>query len=57
MRVLEVRGLVITDAVRERIVTCSDLTLLNDWLDRAGTVERAEDLFTPGTGATELPKN
>ncbi|OWA14507.1 hypothetical protein B9W64_17815 [Streptomyces sp. CS159] len=57
LRVLEVRGLVITDAVRKRIVTCSDLTLLNDWLDRAGTVERAEDLFTPGTGATELPKN
>ncbi|NEB11456.1 hypothetical protein G3I32_21865 [Streptomyces coelicoflavus] len=57
LRVLEVRGLVITDAVRERIVTCSDLTLLHDWLDRAGTVERAEDLFTPGTIATELPKN
>ncbi|MFI8947648.1 hypothetical protein ACIGO6_14145 [Streptomyces sp. NPDC053750] len=45
LRVLEVRGLAITDAVRERIATCSDLTLLNDWLDRAGTVERAEDLF------------
>ncbi len=57
LRVLEVRGLVITGAVRERIVTCSDLTLLSDWLDRAGTVERAEDLFTPGTGATELPEN
>jgi hypothetical protein len=55
--VLEVRGLMITDAVRERIVTCSDLTLVNDWLDRAGTVERAEDLFTPGTGAADLPEN
>ncbi|MFF0702016.1 hypothetical protein ACFYVC_17055 [Streptomyces tendae] len=41
----------ITDAVRERIVTCSDLTLLNDWLDRAGTVERAEDLFSTGPGS------
>ncbi|MFB7090823.1 hypothetical protein [Streptomyces sp. NPDC056296] len=57
LRVLEVRGLVITDAVRERIAACTDLTLLNDWLDRAGTVERAEDLFTPGTGATEPTKN
>ncbi|MFE0415183.1 hypothetical protein [Streptomyces tendae] len=52
LRVLEVRDLVITDAVRERIVTCSDLTVLNDWLDRAGTVERAEDLFSTGPGST-----
>jgi hypothetical protein len=57
LRVLEVRGLMITNAVRERIATCTDLTLLNDWLDRAGTVERAEDLFTPGTGAADLPEN
>ncbi|MGC9378394.1 hypothetical protein [Streptomyces sp. MH13] len=57
LRVLEVRGLVITDAVRERIRTCSDLTLLNDWLDRAGTVERAEDLFAPETGHPELPED
>ncbi|WP_369176494.1 hypothetical protein [Streptomyces mutabilis] len=53
LRVLEVRNLVITDAVRERITTCADLTLLNDWLDRAGTVERAEDLFLPETGPRE----
>jgi hypothetical protein len=51
--VLEVRDLVITDAVRERIVTCSGLALLNDWLDRAGTVERAEDLF--GTDPDPAP--
>ncbi|MFJ8541581.1 hypothetical protein ACIRFH_06070 [Streptomyces sp. NPDC093586] len=57
LRVLEVRGLSITDAVRERITTCTDLDRLNDWLDRAGTVERAEDLFAPGTDPTELPKD
>ncbi|MCP3769431.1 MULTISPECIES: hypothetical protein [unclassified Streptomyces] len=46
LRVLEVRGLVVSDGTRERILTCTDLDRLNDWLDRSGTVERAEDLFT-----------
>ncbi|MER5214020.1 hypothetical protein ABT063_26470 [Streptomyces sp. NPDC002838] len=43
--VLEGRGLPITDDVRERITTCTDLDRLNDWLVRVGTVSRAEDLF------------
>ncbi|WP_431996265.1 hypothetical protein [Streptomyces fungicidicus] len=46
LRVLEVRGLPLTDDVRQRIAGCTDLDRLNDWLDRSGTVERAEDLFT-----------
>ncbi|MCD7440380.1 hypothetical protein K4B79_19405 [Streptomyces lincolnensis] len=46
LRVLEVRGLAISDDVRERITTCTDLDRLDDWLVRAGTVLRAEDLFT-----------
>ncbi|ANS67308.1 hypothetical protein SLINC_5084 [Streptomyces lincolnensis] len=45
LRVLEVRGLAISDDVRERVTTCTDLDRLNGWLDRAGTVGRAEDLF------------
>ncbi|KES04354.1 hypothetical protein BU52_25440 [Streptomyces toyocaensis] len=46
LRVLEVRGLPLSEDVRQRITTCTDLGRLNDWLDRSGTVERAEDLFT-----------
>lgn len=51
VRVLEVRGIPVTDETRERITTCTDLARVSDWLDRAGTVERAEDLFidTPET--------
>lgn len=45
---LEVRGLPLSDDVRQRITACTDLDRLNDWLDRSGTVERAEDLFTGG---------
>ncbi|MGA5487815.1 hypothetical protein ACPCK1_08575 [Streptomyces pseudogriseolus] len=49
LRVLEVRGLAISDDVRARITTCTDLDRLHDWLDRSGTVERAEDLFVEGS--------
>ncbi len=49
LRVLEVRGIAVSDDVRERITTCADLTLISAWLDRPGTVERAEDLFTDHT--------
>jgi hypothetical protein len=45
LRVLEVRGLTVSDDVRTRITTCTDLDRLGDWLDRAGTVAHAEELF------------
>ncbi|MFF7903302.1 hypothetical protein ACIP4X_12120 [Streptomyces sp. NPDC088817] len=45
LRVLEVRGLPVSDDIRERITSCTDLDRLADWLDRSGTVERTEDLF------------
>lgn len=45
LRVLEVRGIAVSDEVRERVVTCTDLGRLDEWLGRAVTVERVEDLF------------
>ncbi|MEU0740082.1 hypothetical protein [Streptomyces sp. NPDC006134] len=45
LRVLETRGIPVSDAVRERITSCTDLDRLDDWLGRALTVERAEELF------------
>ncbi|MEI5524728.1 hypothetical protein WB401_14890 [Streptomyces brasiliscabiei] len=45
LRVLEVRGIAVAPEVRERIATCSDLARVSVWLDRAGTVARAEELF------------
>ncbi|MEU3984762.1 hypothetical protein AB0F77_32665 [Streptomyces sp. NPDC026672] len=45
LAILELRGIPVSDDVRDRITACTDLTRANDWLDRAGTVERAEDLF------------
>jgi hypothetical protein len=56
LRILEVRGLPVTDDVRERISTCTDLDRLDDWLYRAGEVERAEELFDEGPeGTRETP--
>ena len=42
---LEVRGISVSDSVRERITSCTDLDRVDAWLERSRTVERAEDLF------------
>ncbi|MGA5121162.1 hypothetical protein [Streptomyces pseudogriseolus] len=47
------RGLAISDDVRERVTTCTDLDRLHDWLDRSGTAERAEDLFVEGSPGSQ----
>ncbi|MGW5279237.1 hypothetical protein ACWERI_07220 [Streptomyces collinus] len=45
LAVLDVRGIPVSDEVRARITGCPDPGEVNGWLVRAGTVERAEDLF------------
>ncbi|MET7680081.1 hypothetical protein [Streptomyces sp. NPDC005423] len=55
LRVLEVRGLPVSDEARERIVGCTDLDRLNDWLDRAGTVDGVEDLFVSVPDVPDVP--
>ncbi|WP_374225252.1 hypothetical protein [Streptomyces sp. AC602_WCS936] len=46
LRILEWRDTPVPDAVRERVLACSDLDQLEDWARRAMTAERAEDLFS-----------
>jgi hypothetical protein len=41
----EVRGIAVSDAVRERITGCADPEILREWLARAITAERSEDVF------------
>ncbi|MEU4034276.1 hypothetical protein [Streptomyces collinus] len=45
LAVLEVRGIPVPDDVRGRVTACTDPDRVSDWLNRARTVERAEDLF------------
>lgn len=53
LTVLEVRRLPVSDDIRERVTTCTDHARLDDWLDRAGTAERAEDLFVEDPEAAQ----
>ncbi|OKI88459.1 hypothetical protein AMK11_09895 [Streptomyces sp. CB02414] len=46
LRILEWRDIPVPDAVRERVLACSDLDQLEVWAQRAVTAERAEELFS-----------
>ncbi|MFE6283594.1 hypothetical protein [Streptomyces sp. NPDC057877] len=48
LRVLEARGLPVSDTVRDRVTACTDLSRLDGLLVRAITVEQAEALFEEG---------
>ncbi|MEU1177145.1 hypothetical protein ABZ464_05775 [Streptomyces sp. NPDC005820] len=56
LRVLEVRGIPVSDDLRERITACTDLARLDDLLGRAVTVERAQELFGDEDGETPDPE-
>lgn len=43
--ILDVRGMDIPEAVRERVTGCDDLEILRHWLRRAVTAPTAEDIF------------
>ncbi|MFI5567795.1 hypothetical protein ACIA6T_10630 [Streptomyces sp. NPDC051740] len=43
--VLEVRGINVPEAVRERVTGCDDLKILRRWHRRAVTAPTAEDIF------------
>ncbi|MFF8764425.1 hypothetical protein ACF07Q_07910 [Nocardiopsis dassonvillei] len=42
---LDARGLTVSDELRRRVESCTDLETLRTWIRRAGEVERAEDIF------------
>ncbi|MYW64707.1 hypothetical protein GTY65_11600 [Streptomyces sp. SID8379] len=50
LRVLEKRGIDVTDEVRERITSCGDLDMLEAWLDRSLVAAEAADLFVESEG-------
>ena len=43
--VLDAKGIAVSDAVRERVTSSTDLVELDRWVRRAVGAERAEDLF------------
>ncbi|WP_330354852.1 hypothetical protein [Streptomyces chartreusis] len=48
LRALEVRGVEVSESVRERVMACVDLEVLAAWFDRSLTVETTEELFAEG---------
>jgi hypothetical protein len=52
LRFLEVRGVPVPKEARDRIACCTDLDLLNRWLDRTAHAESVDDLFAEETGTT-----
>ncbi|MPY82301.1 MAG: hypothetical protein GEV00_03080 [Actinophytocola sp.] len=46
LRVLAARGIAVSDDARARITSCTDLDQLERWLDRAVSVDSADELFT-----------
>ncbi|WP_405886953.1 hypothetical protein OG739_19465 [Streptomyces longwoodensis] len=49
LRILEWRGIAVSEAVRERVTGCADLGLLETWAQRAVHASSAEELFV-GSG-------
>ncbi|GAA0251754.1 hypothetical protein GCM10009527_054970 [Actinomadura nitritigenes] len=45
LRVLDRRGVVVTDETRDRIAGCDDIEQLERWLDRAVDMDVADGLF------------
>lgn len=45
LKVLDRRGVTVDEDSRQRIESCTDLTTLDTWLDRAITAEQVSDLF------------
>ncbi|GAB2534169.1 hypothetical protein [Nocardia heshunensis] len=51
LRVLDRRGLAVTDEIRNRVNGCSDLDELTRWLDLALVVDRAEQILDSGAAS------
>lgn len=45
LQILDWRGLVVPDTVREQVLGCTDLDQLETWAQRAVHASKAEDLF------------
>lgn len=45
LRLLEKRGIPTLESTRDRITGCADLTVLDNWLDRAFSVTEATEIF------------
>jgi hypothetical protein len=45
LRVLAARGLAVPTKVREQVLSCTDISQLETWADRAATATSVEEVF------------
>jgi hypothetical protein len=45
LKVIDARRIAVTDQERERVISCTDLTQLDQWFDRAVSANTAADIF------------
>jgi hypothetical protein len=45
LKILEQRNIPVSDSIRERVLACTDLALLESWLVRSLKTTTAEELF------------
>lgn len=45
LRLLQLRGIAVSEDLRERVLTCDEAALLMTWIERAGTAISADDVF------------
>ncbi|KPI29842.1 hypothetical protein OK074_6758 [Actinobacteria bacterium OK074] len=50
LRLLELRGVAVSDADRDRVASCTDLDLLARWFDRAAVGMTAAEVFSEAAG-------
>ncbi|WP_312885351.1 hypothetical protein [Streptomyces physcomitrii] len=48
LKVLDARGIALTDTHRQHLTTCQDLNLLDTWFDRSLAATTAEEIFAGG---------
>ena len=48
LRILSARGIAVDEEARKLVLSCTDLTALDQWFDRALTATRFSDLMTSG---------
>lgn len=49
LRVIDKRGLALSDSQREQVETCTDEAQLHEWFDRALTASTIDEVFAPAT--------
>ena len=55
LRLLANRGIAVSDAVREKILACTDIATLDAWFDRAGVVSTAAGVVRAKTPPRPRP--